>query len=331
MEKRNKMNWLPNANIEQLQKRAKTVQSIRQFFIDRGLLEVETPSLSQAGVTDIHLCCFKTFFNGPLPSAVQEAAGSPLYLQTSPEFHMKRLLSAGSGSIFQICKAFRNEESGRFHNPEFTLLEWYQVGFDHLLLMDEMDLLLQLILNCKTARRCTYQEVFLEVLNVDPLSAGLDELKNAGGKLKLGSVLSEETDKDTILQLLFCVAIEPVIAADKPCFVYNFPASQAALARISDDDPRVAERFEVYYKGIELANGFHELSDAQEQLKRFQEDNRIRSQKGLPNMPIDQRFISSLAHLPDCAGVALGVDRLLMLAAEQSHINDVLSFAAAGS
>lgn len=326
------MDWLPNASIQQLQKRAKIIQSIRHFFIERGLLEVETPTLSQSGVTDIHLFCFKTFFIGPELSATkQTAAGLPLYLQTSPEFHMKRLLSAGSGSIFQICKAFRNEESGRFHNPEFTLLEWYRVGFDHFLLMDEMEQLLQLVLNCGKARRCTYQEVFLEILNVDPLTADIKELKKAGRELQLGAVLDNESDKDTILQLLFCVAIEPVIALHQPCFVYNFPASQAALARISADDPRVAERFEVYYKGIELANGFHELSDAQEQLKRFQEDNRLRELRGIEQMPIDQHFVNSLANLPDCAGVALGIDRLIMLATEQKHIDNVLSFAIRGA
>jgi len=326
------MNWLPSASLQQLQKRAKIIQTIRHFFIERGLLEVETPTLSQAGVTDVHLFCFKTLFIGPQISIhKQDPAGVPLYLQTSPEFHMKRLLAAGYGSIFQISKVFRNEESGRFHNPEFTLLEWYQVGFDHFLLMDEMDQLLQLVLNCSAARRCTYQEAFLEVLNVDPLTASLQQLKEAGRSLNLGDVVAAETDKDTLLQLLFCVAIEPVIAQHKPCFIYNFPASQAALARISKDDPRVAERFEVYYKGIELANGFHELSDAAEQLTRFQEDNRLRQHKGLPEMPIDHNFISSLHSLPDCAGVALGIDRLLMLATEQTHINDVLSFAIEGA
>jgi lysyl-tRNA synthetase class 2 len=326
------MDWLPSANIAQLQKRAKIIQTIRNFFIERSLLEVETPTLSQSGVTDIHLHCFKTAFIGAdLCSTKQTSSGLPLYMQTSPEFHMKRLLSAGSGSIFQICKAFRNEESGRFHNPEFTLLEWYRVSFDHFLLMDEMELLLQLVLNCEAARRCTYQEAFLEVLNVDPLSSDIQKLKAAGSHLKLGAVLNNETDKDTILQLLFCVAIEPVIALDKPCFVYNFPASQAALARVSKDDPRVAERFEVYYRGIELANGFHELSDPQEQLKRFQEDNRLRALKGLPEMPIDQRFVDSLNDLPDCAGVALGIDRLVMLATKQTHIDNVLSFSIKGA
>ena len=321
------MNWLPSASIPQLQKRAKITQMIRQFFIERSLLEVETPTLSQSGVTDIHLYCFKTNFIGAdLSLANQTTKGLTLYLQTSPEFHMKRLLAAGSGSLFQICKAFRNEESGRFHNPEFTILEWYQLNYDHHKLMDEMDQLLQLILKTKSARRCTYQEAFLEILNVDPLTASLEELKKAGKKLELGSVLDDETDKDTVLQLLFCMKIEPTIANNTPCFVYNFPASQAALARISKDDSRVAERFEVYYKGIELANGFHELSDPKEQLQRFILDNETRKIKGLEEMPIDTNFIESLEKLPNCSGVALGIDRLIMLATEQKHIDNVLSF-----
>lgn len=321
------MNYLPSADIEQLKQRASIIQTIRQFFISRNLLEVETPVLSQAGVTDIHLFCFKTVFIGPEISPEKQAlSGVPLYMQTSPEFHMKRLLAAGSGSIFQISKAFRNEESGRFHNPEFTLLEWYQVDFDHFQLMDEMDQLLQLVLSCGQAKRLSYQQAFIEVLDVDPLSATVAQLIEAGNGLNLGEVLTLETDKDTILQLLFCVAIEPVISQEQPCFVYDFPASQAALARISPDDHRVAERFEVYYKGIELANGFHELSDGAEQLKRFEKDNLLRKQNNLPEMPIDYRFVESLKKLPDCAGVALGIDRLIMLALDKDHINDVLSF-----
>jgi len=322
------MNYLPNAEIKQLKQRALIIQTIRQFFITRNLLEVETPVLSQAGVTDIHLFCFKTHFIGPEISPEKQAlSGVPLYMQTSPEFHMKRLLAAGSGSIFQISKAFRNEESGRFHNPEFTLLEWYQVDFDHFQLMHEMDQLLQLVLNCGQAKRITYQQAFMDLLNIDPLSASIEMLKASGKDLNLGDVLANETDFDTILQLLFSFAIEPVIANESPCFVYNFPASQAALARISPDDDRVAERFEVYYQGIELANGFHELSDGAEQLKRFENDNLLRKQNNLPEMPIDKRFIASLDNLPDCAGVALGIDRLIMLATEQKHIDNVISFA----
>jgi lysyl-tRNA synthetase class 2 len=282
------MNWLPTASIKQLQVRSKIIQSIRQFFTQRNLLEVETPSLSQSGVTDVHLFCFKTHFKGAdIEAENTTSQGVPLYLQTSPEFHMKRLLSAGSGSIFQIAKAFSNEESGRYHNPEFTLLEWYQVGFDHHQLMAEMDELLQLILKTESARICTYQDAFIEVLKIDPLAESLEALKKSGEHLNLGDVLENEQERNTVLQLLFCFAIEPVIANERPCFVYNFPASQAALARISKEDERVAERFEVYYKGIELANGFHELSDAQEQLSRFETDNLLRIERGLEAMPID--------------------------------------------
>lgn len=326
------MNWLPSANMQLLKKRAVIIQQIRGFFINRQLLEVETPSLSQSGVTDQHLFCFKTHFVGPeISDSKAEPLGVPLYLQTSPEFHMKRLLSAGSGSIFQIAKAFRNEESGRYHNPEFTLLEWYRVDFDHFELMDEMDQLLQLVLKCGQAKRLSYQEAFIQVLDVDPLSASIEALKASGADLNLGDVLDNETDFDTVLQLLFCFAIEPVIANDDPCFVYNFPASQAALARISADDNRVAERFEVYYKGIELANGFHELNDSKEQLKRFEKDNQLRRLHHLPEMPIDHRFVASLDDLPDCSGVALGIDRLIMLATQQAHIDDVVSFTIKGA
>ena len=326
------MNWLPNAELQILKQRAAIIQQIRSFFIKRQLLEVETPALSQAGVTDQHLFCFKTHFVGPEISNLKpEALGVPLYLQTSPEFHMKRLLSAGSGSIFQIAKAFRNEESGRYHNPEFTLLEWYRVGFDHFQLMDEMEELLQLVLNCGAAKRLTYQQAFMQILNVDPLSASIETLKIAGAGLNLGDVLENEADFDTVLQLLFCFAIEPVIANDVPCFIYNFPASQAALARISKQDTRVAERFEVYYKGIELANGFHELSDSEEQLKRFEKDNCLRKENDLPEMPIDKRFVASLDDLPDCSGVALGIDRLIMLATNKKHIDDVVSFTIKGA
>lgn len=327
LKKGNKMNWLPSASLAQLQARADMLKTIRDFFSERQVLEVETPSLSQAGVTDVHLQCFKTKFVGRnISDKPLVDGGVALYLQTSPEFHMKRLLAAGSGCIYQISKVYRNEESGRFHNPEFSLLEWYRVGFDHHQLMDEMSMLLSGILHCDTPLRCTYQQAFLTHLNVDPLTATITELKSAGAHLQLGEVLDNETDKDTILQLLFCIAIECKIGQDVPCFVYDFPASQAALARINKKDPRVADRFEVYYKSVELANGFYELNSSKEQLSRFQADNQLRQQMKLAEMPIDHKFVACLDHLPDCAGVALGLDRLLMLSSKQSHINDVLSF-----
>lgn len=314
--------WQPTATIEQLRQRAQLIAQIRDFFQQRNVLEVDTPAMSHATVTDIHLDTFQTEFVGP-----GYADGRKLYLMTSPEFHMKRLLAAGSGCIYQIAKAFRNEENGRYHNPEFTLLEWYRVGFDHHRLMDEMDQLLQRVLATPTAERMTYQDAFMQVLGVCPLEARMDELKAVAATLGLSDIAEPETDRDTLLQLLFSVGVEPKIGQDRPAFVFDFPASQAALARVSPADSRVAERFEVYFKGIELANGFHELDNAQEQLRRFEQDNRKRLEMGLPEQPIDYHLIAALqAGLPPCAGVALGIDRLIMLALQHDHIDDVTAF-----
>ncbi|NOH70768.1 elongation factor P--(R)-beta-lysine ligase [Vibrio pectenicida] len=314
--------WQPVASLDQIKDRATLLQKIRQFFSDRSVLEVDTPALSHAAVTDIHLHAFETNFVGP-----NFAKGQALYLMTSPEFHMKRLLAAGSGCIYQICKSFRNEESGRYHNPEFTMLEWYRVGFNHHQLMDEMDQLMQLILKVKPASRMTYQQAFLDVLGVCPLEAPMSDLREVANNLGLGDIAQDEKDRDTVLQLLFSVGIETKIGQQQPAFVYDFPASQAALSKISLKDPRVAERFEVYFKGVELANGFHELDSADEQLQRFEEDNYKREHLGLSTQPIDYQLIQALeAGLPKCAGVALGIDRLMMLAAKEEHIEQVIAF-----
>lgn len=314
--------WQPTASLPQLKQRAAILAQIRAFFAARDVLEVDTPAMSQATVTDIHLHTFQTQFVGP-----GFANGQQLYLMTSPEFHMKRLLAAGSGPIYQICKSFRNEESGRYHNPEFTMLEWYRPGFDHHTLMDEMDDLLQMVLQCGAAERMTYQQAFLTVLGVCPLTAEMDALKAVAATLGLADIAEPEDDRDTLLQLLFSVGVEAKIGQQAPAFVYDFPASQAALAQISPADERVAERFEVYFKGIELANGFHELSDGDEQLARFEADNRKRLEMGLAPQPIDLHLVNALrAGFPDCAGVALGIDRLIMLALGQDHIDRVTAF-----
>ncbi|MDN3696377.1 elongation factor P--(R)-beta-lysine ligase [Vibrio cortegadensis] len=314
--------WQPSASIAKLQQRALLLASIRQFFAERQVLEVETPAISHATVTDVHLHTFQTDFIGP-----GYADGSHLYLMTSPEFHMKRLLAAGSGCIYQIGKAFRNEENGRYHNPEFTMLEWYRVGFDHHDLMAEMDALLQQVLQCEAAEKMTYQNAFLQVLGVCPLEASMQQLKVVGNELGLSDIAEPEEDRDTLLQLLFSVGVESKIGLQVPAIVYDFPASQAALARINKQDPRVADRFEVYFKGIELANGFHELDDAKEQLARFEADNQKRIEMGLQPQPIDHNLIAALeAGLPACAGVALGIDRLIMLALNCDHIDDVTAF-----
>ncbi len=314
--------WQPTASIEQLRQRAALIASIRQFFSDRKVMEVDTPAMSHATVTDIHLHTFQTEFVGP-----GYADGSKLFFMTSPEFHMKRLLAAGSGCIYQVNKAFRNEENGRYHNPEFTMLEWYRVGFDHHQLMDDMDDLLQKVLKCGAAERMTYQQAFIQVLGVCPLEGSMKELKVVAGQLGLSDIAEPETDRDTLLQLLFSVGVENKIGQTVPAFVYDFPASQAALAKINPEDHRVAERFEVYFKGIELANGFHELDNPKEQLARFEQDNAKRTEMGLTPQPIDHHLIAALeAGLPDCAGVALGVDRLIILALGCEHIDQVTAF-----
>ncbi len=314
--------WAPSASINTLKQRAAILRTIREFFYTRNVMEVETPSLSSASVTDVHLASFNTQFVGP-----GHAGGLPLYLQTSPEFAMKRLLAAGSGPIFQLCKAFRNEEAGRHHNPEFTMLEWYRPGFDEFALMDEMDELMQLILNVEPAKRLTYQQAFEQVLALDPLTATLRQLQTLASDHGFADIAKNETNKDTLLQLLFCMKVEPTIGQTKPCFVYHFPASQAALAQICEHDNRVAGRFELYYKNMELANGFNELTNAKEQAKRFDEDNAYRAANGLNHVPMDTRLIAALEHgLPQCAGVAMGIDRLVMLATAKDTIKEVIAF-----
>lgn len=315
-------NWQPSAAITTLKQRAVILQKVRQFFVDRHVLEVDTPALSHSTVTDEHLHSFSTQFQSPFVAHTQT-----LYLQTSPEFAMKRLLCAGSGAIYQICKSFRNEEAGRFHNPEFTMLEWYRPDFDHHQLMTEMDELIQLVLNCEAAEKITYQQAFEKHLACNPITASLLELKALAVAHGYQDLAENENNKDTLLMLLFSQKVEPKIGQTRPCFVYDFPASQAALAKINPKNNNVAERFELYFKGIELANGFHELDDANEQLARFEADNVKRQQAGLASMPIDQNLIDALKHgLPQCAGVAMGIDRLVMLALQLNSIDQVIAF-----
>lgn len=314
--------WRPSASIATLRRRATLIAHIRHFFAERDILEVETPAMSQASVTDRHLRSFKTHLTRP-----GSLESVPLYLTTSPEYHMKRLLAAGSGPIFQLSRSFRDEEWGDWHNPEFTLLEWYQFG-DLSQLMACVEQLLVTLLACQSAERLSYQQLFQHTIGLDPLTTNREQLQAAAAHYHLSLELQQEQDHDTLLQLLFSVAIEPQLGRDRPLFITDFPASQAALAQINPQDPRVAERFELYYQGVELANGFHELRDAEEQRRRFQQDNQQRQREGLPLQPIDHRLLAALqAGLPDCSGVALGVDRLLMLALGVPHIQSVIAFA----
>ncbi|AHE67819.1 EF-P lysine aminoacylase GenX [Legionella oakridgensis ATCC 33761 = DSM 21215] len=307
--------WRPSATIETLRRRAAILGHIRSFFNARGYLEVDTPVMAQFGVTDVYLTNIEAQFRG-----------KSYYLQTSPEYHMKRLLAAGSGPIFQLARVFRDDELGRWHNPEFTLLEWYQLDIDHIALMDEVDVLLQTILACGPMRRQTYQHLFSEVCGFDPLTAELSELKQALRRFELQNVLTaEESDRDQYLFLLMSHVVEPKLANEAvPVAVYHFPPSQAALAQIKHG---VAERFEVYFRGVELANGFHELTDAAIQGARFENDRVTRRQQGFAERAPDEYFLQALNHgLPSCSGVALGIDRLLALALEQSSLASVMAF-----
>ena len=306
--------------------RAHILAQIRSFFLALDIIEVETPLLSHATVTDVHLDAFSTLYNYSAESHCDESTN--LYAQTSPEFAMKRLLASGYGCCYQICKAFRHEQQGRYHNPEFTMLEWYRVGFDHFQLMDEVAELLSSVLGCQQVERISYQELFIREVAIDPLMTNRDELiRIISAHDKLSDWIEQEDCLDTLLQFIMAELIEPNIGDNKPCFVYNFPASQASLAKISLKDPRVAERFECYFKGIELANGFHELTDVAQQKLRFEQDNQTRTTLGKIEQDIDQHFISALEHgLPACAGVALGIDRLVMLALTVNKIDQVITF-----
>ncbi|OGV51424.1 MAG: EF-P lysine aminoacylase GenX [Legionellales bacterium RIFCSPHIGHO2_12_FULL_42_9] len=309
------LNWQPSASIQNLQQRAQLLIQIRKFFNSRGYLEVETPVMGHYGITDLYLS-----------NVTAHCQAQTTYLQTSPEYHMKRLLAAGSGPIFQLARVFRNDELGRWHNPEFTLLEWYQLDIDNHSLMVEVGEFLQELLHCEPLLKKTYQEVFLTFCALDPFVASISELQEVLRRYNLEPVLSvDETDRDQYLFLLMSHVIEPaLISENRPVAVYDFPESQAALAQINKGR---AARFEVYYRGVELANGFHELTDGALQQQRFEVDSEKRRQKGLPSVEIDPLFLSALSvGLPECSGVALGLDRLIALALGQTSISDVVAF-----
>lgn len=312
--------WQPTATIHTLQKRAQIIAQIRQFFAARCVLEVETPTLAHATVTDVHLhslnCNCHNF--------------GKLYLQTSPEYAMKRLLAAGSGSIYQICKSFRDDEHGRYHNPEFTMLEWYRLSFSQHDLMAEMEELLQLILNCAQATRYSYRKLFTKYLDFNPHVASVTQLQIAAQSCGIKAIAGVDAeDRDVWLQLLLSEVIEPQLRRLGVVFVYDYPETQAALAKLKDEgDYKVAERFEVYVDGIELANGFCELTDAREQRARFMANLEKRRKFNLPQIPLDEQFLAALeSGLPTCSGVALGLDRLIMLALGAQNIAQVMSFA----
>jgi lysyl-tRNA synthetase class 2 len=301
---------------------------IRAFFLERGVLEVETPILSAAATPDPALLSLATRYTGPL-----FPHGLPLYLHTSPEFPMKRLLAAGCGSIYQICKVFRDGEAGRLHNPEFTLLEWYRVGLDHHQLMQEVEALIRAVLGDQVplppSEQLSYREAFIRDTGLDPHAAVAGDFADVARSHGIHVPADMRNHHDTAVwrDLLLTHIIEPRLGRGHLTFMYDYPASQASLARIQPGTPPLAARFEVYLDGIELANGFHELADRDEQRTRFERQLHARAAHKLPPVPLDERLLAALsAGLPDCAGVALGFDRLVMLAAGARSIQDVMAF-----
>lgn len=311
--------WQPSAPCLHLRRRAELLQQIRQFFLERQILEVETPLLCQYTVTDIHTTSFKVPIN---PESTET-----YYLQTSPEYAMKRLLAAGMGDIFQISKAFRFRELGRYHNSEFTMLEWYRIGYDHYQLMDEISCLLHQVAGIDSIKRLSYQTLFQKYCSLDIFKCHQDELTQAVTPyLEIDSL--RQLDRNDCLNVLLTHVIEPRLRNEGAVFIYDFPASQSALAKICPNNPEVARRFELYLEGIEIANGFHELTDATEQAHRFEQDSRKRCELQLPDIKIDHRLLAALEHgLPECAGVALGIDRLMMHLTKAEKIDEVVSFA----
>jgi len=301
------------------------LNKIRQFFADKNVLEVETPLLSHAIGTDPNLDFFTTSLHF---TPYQQT----LFLQTSPEFAMKRLLAAGSGSIFQVCKAFRNDESGRFHNPEFTMLEWYRVGFDLAQLMDEVTELIALLFAGNQAlqatQRMSYQSVFQQFTGLDCLEFSYEDYATYAQNAGLVEAI-ELCGYDHVLWLdfIFSHRIQPHLGKDSLCMVYAYPACQSSLARVNDKNPLVADRIELFINGIELGNGYYELNDMKEQGRRFDKEIAIRKRKQGTSVVKDERLLAALeAGLPDCSGIAIGLDRLLMLLSESSTIDEVLAF-----
>ncbi len=327
MKQRRLRGWRPGAAREALVARAAMLRRLRDFFEARGVLEVETPLLGAAFGTDPAIEPLESRFVGPgFPR------GRRLFLQSSPEFFMKRLLAAGSGPIYQVCKAFRNGEAGPRHNPEFSLLEWYRPGFDAAALMAEVAELVRLLVEQPdlAVEHCSYAELFARHLDIDPLAADAETLRHCALEHDLLGAEQMDLDRDGWLNLLMATFIEPQLGREGLTFVTDYPASQASLARLNAWDPRTAARFELYWQGVELANGFEELADAEEQSERFEQENCHRFGAGRRPMPVDDALLGALeAGMPDCAGVALGLDRLLMCQLGVDDIDRVLAFSLA--
>lgn len=312
--------WRPRASREALVLRAGMLATLRQFFANRAVLEVETPLAVGHAISDPQLASARVLLPG---------RSAPLHLHTSPEFAMKRLLAAGYGDIYQVCHVFRGDEAGALHAAEFTLLEWYRIGWNMDRLIDEVDALLRELLPqpLQPSTRPSYQEVMRQHAGCDALTDSDAQLMDCAVSLGFDATLLRSLDRDGILDLLMGLHVGPRLGLSGPCYVQRFPASQASLARLDREDSRVALRFELYLQGVELANGFEELADATEQRARFMNDRLTRRKRDLPDAEPDERLLAALTHgLPACSGVAMGFDRLVMQAVGTRRIEEVLSF-----
>jgi len=310
--------WQSAVSFATLEARAKLLQTIRDFMAHRDIMEVETPVLGNTGVNDPAIRSLVTQFSHPADSRQHT-----LYLQTSPEYAMKRLLAAGTGPVYQVSRVFRDGEMGRLHNPEFTLLEWYRPGFDHYALMEELEELMAQ-LGWQAADRYEYRDLFLEYVGIDSLTATVPALQR---EARAAGLHNASPERSLLLDYLFSYRVVPQLGLERPAFVIHYPACQGALARLKPDDLAVAERFEFFINGIEIANGFHELTDAGEQRQRITDEIERRRRYNDNILPIDERLLAALeAGLPDCAGVAVGVDRLLMCLLQLDSLEQVLAF-----
>ena len=309
--------WRPTASVDTLKRRAVFVRQIREWFFQQDVLEAETPQISSGATTDPNIDSFPV---------------ADRHLRTSAEFHLKRLLSQGCPDVYELGKVFRVDESGRNHNPEFTMLEWYRLGFDHHQLISDVESLLQHLHDNENlvVERISYRDLWRQHTGIDPAFTSCDDIVSFLSRCSIEVPASVTNNLDALQDLAMGTVIADSLARDRYTCIIDYPASQASLARIDHSDPDwpVANRFEVYYGSVELANGFYELTDGGEQQARFESDNRMRVQDSKPAMPIDMRFVAALNHgMPDCAGVAVGIDRLMMvLMPEIEAMQQVISF-----
>ncbi len=315
--------WRCEASLDAMRLRAQLNARIRAFFDERNVLEVETPVLSSAGNTDPNIASFSLEFSGRTDGAPRTH-----WLRTSPEFALKRLLAAGTGDCYELGRVFRDGEAGTRHNPEFTMLEWYRVGWDHQRLVDEsvelVSAALALVGRKASLERIAWRDLYRLRIGIDPIDASIEQLRNALGNVDIDP---EGLRRDDWLDLLLTHRLQPAFPDDRMLAVFDYPATQAALARVRPGDPPLAERFELYLGPLELTNGYHELTDPVEQRLRFERDLSMRHARGATMPPLDERLLRALqSGLPACAGVAMGIDRLLMAMTGSERIADVLAF-----